>query len=135
MIHYDLACTAFEHVFEWMCKGDHVPRLLKVGRGKVQAPCSPSSLIHNIYILTQLDVFMRCCMVMCYFQASVQRQAPVYKYTPSSFRMLSIVILILFGIFSPITFAFTIPALLYANKVRWGKDVGVGMWGEGKVVE
>ena len=47
----------------------------------------------------------------------VQYQTPKYEYTPSSFRTFSLLTVVVCGIFSPLSLVFSIPALLFSNKV------------------
>lgn len=41
-----------------------------------------------------------------------------YNYVPQDFRSLTLLTMLFCGVFSPLTFMFTIPALIYATKVR-----------------
>ena len=57
-------------------------------------------------------------IILCPFSLKVP-QAPDFNYKPSDYMILSIVIAVLFGILSPLTLFLTIPAVLFARKVRF----------------
>ena len=47
-----------------------------------------------------------------------QQRAPKYKYTPNDYLTCTIITATLCGLFSPLSIMFTIPAFIFARKVR-----------------
>ena len=62
-----------------------------------------------------------CCFISYYntqFQFRLQQQPSNFNYTPSDFRLLSVLTVAVCGVLSPLTLTLSIPALLYSKKVQ-----------------
>ena len=55
---------------------------------------------------------------MLYLQPVVATQAPKYEYMPNDFMILSLVTVILCGIFSPLSLVLSLPALYFSQQVN-----------------
>ena len=55
---------------------------------------------------------------MLYLQPVVATQPPKYEYAPNDFMVLSLVTVILCGIFSPLSLVLSLPALHFSQQVN-----------------
>ena len=98
-------------------------------RGKIkQMSCIPQMeqhspfglmLLHlgNVTIILQIHLTHAHTFLLTHIQVPQQRE-PKYKYTPNDYLTCTIITTILCGLFSPLSIMFTIPAIIFARKVR-----------------
>ena len=55
--------------------------------------------------------------------AAVTNQPPKYEYTPNDFMVLSVITVILCGIFSPLSLLLSLPALFFSQQVSAQKKL------------